>query len=97
MQWGAEVIICARFHLKESNEASTSFANAQLVQKCNIEGGLTMAVWIWIKLGVQGLLGCGNMCAKFHSIWRLLACTSFTKVSAEHKLCEFGEEYWLGQ
>ena len=56
-----------------------------------------MAVWIWLQLGGEELFGWVNMCAKFQVNWRLLACTSFTKVSAEQKLWEFGEGYWPSQ
>src|ERR1043165_3038313 len=37
------------------------------------------------------------MCEKFQINWVHLACTSFTKLPAGHKLCEFCEEDWLGQ
>jgi len=87
----------AKFQLKRTSATSTSFTTAQLVQKYNGEGGLTLACWIWPKLGIQRLYGCGNMCAKFHSIWELLACTSFTRLSLGKKLRDFGEEDLLSQ
>ena len=92
-----KVIICAKFQLKWSNIAITSFATGHWDQKYILEGGLTLARWIWLKLGLGRSLGCGNMCAKFQVIWVLLACTSFTKVSAGQKLCEFCGRAWLSK
>ena len=80
-QWYAQMRYSAKFQIKWASATSTSFTTATLVQKCFVEGGLTLACWIWPKLDVQGLLGWGDMCAKFQIIWWLLACTSFTNMT----------------
>src|SRR4051794_16451088 len=82
----ARMSVYTKFGLIWINIFGTSFVKHQHGSYCIGETSITWVYCIWLKIGVLGLFGMVNMCAKFHSHWTHRASTCFTMWPTDQKI-----------